>query len=192
MTNRIAIVDTETTGLTPKRGARVIQIGIVIIINGKIQEKYESLINSVGYMPVKAQAVHHISMAMLRNAPESYQIWPRIIGVIGTSPVVSHNARFEKLFLEYEYAAVGRRFTNQCYCTLELARRRYRLRNYKLRTVGQALLKYSCDIYKQHRALSDALLTANIWLAMTGNAKNICTSVSFNRETIRNFIDFDI
>jgi len=168
--SRIVALDLETTGLSPSRGDRVIEIGALSIERGEVLHTFHTLVNVRRKIPWHASRVHGISDDMLVGQPFPENVYPAFFEYISGSILVAHNARFDLSFLQHEFGRFGMRFANHSVCTLQLARKRYpRLPNYRLATVAQHVLGSLPDDARQHRALDDAFLTARIWMAMEGN-----------------------
>lgn len=113
--------------------------------------------------------VHGITQEMLYDKPVPCDAWPLFLKFIGKAPLIAHNARFNIGFIRKERARLGKRLPNKSICTLRLARRRYqRLPNHRLETVAQHILGTTPADCRLHRALGDAQLVAQMWLAMEG------------------------
>jgi len=163
----IIVFDTETTGLSPRQGDRIIEIGAVKLAHGEVIDKFDRLINTSAPISPHAQAVHGISKSMLRGQPEAQQVFGEFRDFIGNSPLVAHNAVFDVRFLRAEFEQLGYPLPNRIHCTLKLMRKRYpRLNSYKLEDVCRYLFG-ALDKVQSHRALDDALLAARVWLALS-------------------------
>jgi DNA polymerase III epsilon subunit family exonuclease len=92
------VIDVETTGLDYTR-ERIIEFAGVKLVNGKVKEKFETLINAKQHIRKSSQAVHGISEEDLADAPTEEEIFPKIFEFIGDAPVVAHNAIFDYSFL---------------------------------------------------------------------------------------------
>jgi len=169
MNHRRVVVDFETTGFHPSAGARVIEIGAVAIEGGKVTDEFQTLVHSVSAIPYAAQRVHGISVEMLQGAPLPEVAWSRFSDFRQASPLIDHNAQFEKAFLHHEFSRLGVSFANEIHCSLALCRNRLRsITDHKLETVARHLLGGVPAHYNLHRALDDARLTAQVWLELTG------------------------
>lgn len=108
MIKREVVLDTETTGLDPKRGHRVVEIGCVELINlipsGKI---YHTYLNPERDMPLEAFNVHGLSEKFLSTHPTFGEVFEDFLAFIGDSPLVIHNAQFDLKFLNAELQVVG-------------------------------------------------------------------------------------
>ncbi len=92
------VIDVETTGLDYTK-ERVIEFAGIKLVNGKVKEKFETLINPHQHIRKSSQAIHGISEQDLESAPEEQEIYPKIFEFIGNYPIVAHNAIFDFSFL---------------------------------------------------------------------------------------------
>ncbi len=92
------IIDVETTGLDYTK-EKIIEFAGVKLVNGKIKEKFETLINPHQHIRKSSQAIHGICEDDLADAPEEEEIYPQIFEFIGEAPIVAHNAIFDFSFL---------------------------------------------------------------------------------------------
>lgn len=163
------VIDLETTGLSPKQGHRVIEIGAIAVERGVITEEFSTLIDAGVSVPYAVQAIHGITDEMLEGQPLSDEVLPLFARFIGDSILVAHNAPFDIRFLRHEFARMGMGFPHRWLCTLEMSRRRLpRLPDHTLETVYQYLFPEMKLQRQRHRALDDARMTAMIWLNMSG------------------------
>ncbi|MBC8403347.1 MAG: 3'-5' exonuclease [Candidatus Marinimicrobia bacterium] len=160
-------IDVETSGLRPVGGDWVIKCAAVKIFQGKIVSEFNTLINVPGRIHPGAQRLHGISRDMLHNQTEPDEAWPEFLEFIGRAPLIAHNARFDMKFTRHELGRLGKRLKNKSLCTLCLASRRYpQLQNHRLETVTRHVLGTIPEDCRLHRALGDARLVAQLWLAM--------------------------
>ncbi len=170
---RQIVLDTETTGLEPESGHRIIEIGCVELVNrrptGRTFHKY---LNPERAIDEGALAVHGISRADLDGKPKFAEIVEELLLFISGAELVIHNAAFDVAFLDAEFARIqGRAQTVAALCrvldTLALARSMHPGQRNNL----DALCKrYSIDNSRRelHGALLDARILADVYLAMTG------------------------
>jgi DNA polymerase-3 subunit epsilon len=170
---RQIVLDTETTGLEPDLGHRIIEIGCVELVNrrstGRTFHKY---LNPERAIDEGALAVHGISRADLDGKPKFAEIVEELMLFIGGAELVIHNAAFDVAFLDAELARIqGQARTIAALCrvldTLALARSMHPGQRNNL----DALCKrYSIDNSRRelHGALLDARILADVYLAMTG------------------------
>lgn len=173
MAIRQIVLDTETTGLRPEDGHRIIEVGCVELIDRKLTGNHLHLyINPEREVEAGALAVHGITNAFLSDKPLFASIAPSLIEFIQGAELIIHNAPFDVGFINHELSLTRQGYkTLSDYCTitdtLPLARQMH---------VGQrnsldALCKrYFIDNSKRdlHGALMDANLLAQVYLAMTG------------------------
>jgi DNA polymerase-3 subunit epsilon len=170
MSNRLVVIDFETTGLSTNGGDRAIEVGAVSIEQGRITDSFQSLINTG--VPVSAFIENYtgISNAMLSGAPGPDRVFPELHRFVGDAVLVAHNASFDRKFLDAEYARVGYQRAQPFLCSMRIARRLYpACTNHKLGTlVKYARVPITGDF---HRALADAQMTGLLWLAMMDKLK---------------------
>lgn len=167
-TDRVVVIDLETTGFSPLRGHRIIEIGAVALQGGGVIGEFHSLIDPGRSVPLAAVRVHGITEAQLQGQPTAAEVLPRLHRFLDGSPLVAHNAPFDINFLRHEFARFGLGVTPPCHCTLRLCRRLFpRLPNHRLETVSRHLFG-DTGSGPLHRALADARLTARVWMAMGG------------------------
>ncbi len=165
--NSYVALDVETTGLSPRNGDRVIEIGAVAIEGQSIVDEFSSLIDVDKMIPWQVQQVHGITNEMLDGEPKPDEVLPEFYKFIAGSILVAHNASFDISFLRHEFALLGMSLNNRFLCTLKMSRKLYPyLPNHKLETVSRYLLGRSCNQMQMHRALDDAKLAAMIWIEM--------------------------
>lgn len=167
LASRFIAIDVETTGLSPTRGDRVIELGAVVCNGDTICEEFHSLICVKKQIHWAAQQVHGITYEMLAGKPTADEIMPRFREFIKNSTLVAHNARFDMGFISNEFLQLGMGLSNPYHCTLDLSRRLYpKLRNHKLETVYRHLFGRMPVDGQTHRALDDARLVARMWMEM--------------------------
>lgn len=129
---RHVILDIETTGLSPRRGHRIIEIGAIAVENGHPAEEFCSLVKIDRKIPPEVQRIHGITDEMLANEPGAEEVIPRLYNFLGDGVIVAHNARFDLGFLRHEFARLSLPLRYRSLCTLEMSRRLYpRLPDYK-------------------------------------------------------------
>jgi DNA polymerase-3 subunit epsilon len=170
---RQVVLDTETTGLEPELGHRIIEVGCVELVNrrptGRTFHKY---VNPEREIDEGALSVHGITRADLDGKPRFAEIAEELILFIKDAELVIHNAAFDVAFLDAELARIpGRLEAVSAFCrvldTLALARSMHPGQRNNL----DALCKrYSIDNSRRelHGALLDARILADVYLAMTG------------------------
>ena len=162
-------LDCETTGLWPRQGHRVIEIGAVAVQNGGVVGEFTTLIDPGVPVPPVVQAIHGITDEMLAGQPPPEEILPLFSAFIADSVLVAHNAAFDVRFLRHEFARLKMGLPNRHVCTLEMSRRCFpRLPDHTLETIYLHLFPEAGLHRQNHRALDDARMTAKIWLKMEG------------------------
>lgn len=161
------VVDVETTGLSPRNGGRVIEIGAVAIERGEIVAELGTLISTGTAISYGAYQVHGISEQMLAGKPAPDEVWPIVREFIGDALLIAHNSPFDSSFILQEFALLGQKLPNRWDCTLRLSRKKLpHLQNHRLETVARHLLGAIPSDCRLHRALDDARITAQIWLKL--------------------------
>lgn len=165
------VVDLETTGLSPETGARIIEIGAIRISRGNLAEKFQSFMNPGIPLPEETTNITGITMESLSEARTCEEVLPQFLKFVGRKPVIAHRAEFERQFLDAECLAAGLLPPDLRYiCTLKIARRRIpNAPNYKLETLVSYLNLPHEGTF--HRALTDAVATAHLWLHLQRLAK---------------------
>jgi DNA polymerase-3 subunit epsilon len=110
MPNRTFIsLDTETTGLSPRLGDRIVEIALLRYEKQRIVDKFVSLVNPERHIPGRVVAIHGIDDDMVRRAPTFRQIFPMILKFVGDGsvPATAHNASFDLRFLRAEADIAG-------------------------------------------------------------------------------------
>ena len=158
-------IDVETTGLSPASGHRVIEIAAVRVSGHGLGESFHSLIDCGRPVPSRVRRVHGIGDEMLAGQPGPALVFERFRHFIGNSPLVAHNAAFDRAFIRHEFGRLGWRFNNRIHCTLALSRRHLPdLPDYRLETVFRHLFPEDGDALRLHRALDDARVAGRIWM----------------------------
>jgi len=165
MTDRIAIIDFETTGMSPAHGARAAEVGIVVVEGGRIVDRFQSLMNAGQRMPWNITQLTGISTAMLETAPPAETVMRDAAAFVGTTPMVAHNASFDRKFWVDELQRADCEPTQPFACTVLLSRRLYpEAPSHALGRIVRHLQLPPAD--KAHRALADAEMTAHLLLRM--------------------------
>ena len=159
------IVDVETTGLSVRGGGRVIEVGVVLIEQGKITAEMETLIDSGASISYNAFRIHGISQQTLTGHPKPEEVWPKFLEFVGNFPLVAHNAPFDSAFIRHELNLCGLPLSSNWHCTVRLSRRKLpHLPNHKLDTVYRYLFGTFPVGTQRHRALDDARMAARVWM----------------------------
>jgi DNA polymerase-3 subunit epsilon len=121
----IAVIDFETTGMSPEMGDRATEVAVVMVSGGKIVDSFQSLMNAGAYINAFIEELTGISNAMIRQAPPAAQVMRELAAFVGDVPLVAHNASFDCRFLDAEWSRIGKRRLQEFACSMLLARRIY-------------------------------------------------------------------
>ncbi|WP_226666837.1 ATP-dependent DNA helicase DinG [Metabacillus litoralis] len=159
---RYVVLDLETTGNSPKKGDKIIQIAAVVVENGQIVDRYMSFVNPLQRIPLFIEQLTGITNSMVENAPTFEEIAHEIIALLDESFFVAHNVYFDLSFLQEELKECGFQFSGQILDTVELARLVFPTENsYKLSDLS---VKFNMIHENPHRADSDAEATALLFI----------------------------
>lgn len=167
---REIVLDTETTGLDPRKGDRLIEIGCIELVNRiPTGQEFHRFINPERDVPAEAEAVHGLSTAFLRDKPLFAGVADDFLAFIAGDPLVIHNAAFDVGFLNMELERLRHPALamSRVVDTLQLARRKHPAGPNSL----DALCKrYGIDNSKRikHGALMDSLLLADVYVELLG------------------------
>ncbi|GAA4642241.1 DNA polymerase III subunit epsilon [Pontixanthobacter gangjinensis] len=167
---REIVFDTETTGLDPKAGDRMVEIGCVEMVNRvETGASYHSYYNPQRDMPAGAEAVHGLSEAFLSDKPLFRDIAEELLDFIGDAPLVAHNAGFDFGFLNNELALIQREPINldRMVDTVKIARKKHPGAKNSLDALCS---RYGVDRSHRvkHGALLDAELLAQVYVELLG------------------------
>jgi DNA polymerase-3 subunit epsilon len=164
-TNSFYIIDFETTGLSPANGDRVIEVAALKIVNNKIVDQYQSLMNPGFEISRRITSITGISNDMLEDAPTNLEVIPSLVNFLSGDSLVAHNASFDSNFLQNELFDSKIKRSYQFTCSMRMARRVFpNAPNHKLGT----LLEYRGITQSEvlHRALADVNATYKLWIDM--------------------------
>jgi DNA polymerase-3 subunit epsilon len=167
---REIVFDTETTGLSPQAGDRIVEIGCVELVNrvetGRV---FHSYFNPGRPMPSEAEAVHGLSDRFLADKPPFEAVCEELLDFIGDSPMVAHNATFDFGFINHELGSCARPLvcTSRMIDTMVLARQKFPGAKH---TLDALCSRFGVDrsIRVKHGALIDAQLLAQVYVELTG------------------------
>ena len=167
---REIVLDTETTGLDPAEGHRLLEIGAIEIVHQSTTGKsFHALINPERDVPEDAERIHGHTAYSLRDKPAFASVVDEFLAFVGSSPIVIHNADFDLRFMNAELTRAGRApiAVDRVVDTLALARKKHP----GLPNSLDAL----CDRYRidrsrrvKHGALLDAEILVEVYLELTG------------------------
>ncbi len=164
----LTVFDTETTGLDPKKGHRIIEIAAVRVEGGQIiaERTFTTYVNPERPIPPETRAIHHIDDSMVAGAPTIMEALPAFLEFAQGTRLVAHNAAFDMGFLQNEKDFCwGYVELPECFCTMRLSQSLFPTAfRHNLDTLCQ---KFGFEMPKdRHRALPDVLLTANVLLKL--------------------------
>ena len=174
---REIVVDTETTGLDPLSGHRIIEIGCVELLNRVPTGKtFHAYINPERDVPAEAFAIHGISGEFLKDKPKFDEIADQFLEFIGNSKLIIHNADFDTKFLNHHLFNIKKPDLkkDRVFCTLIYARKKFPGQQNSL----DALCKrFGIDNSRRtkHGALLDSEILAEVYLELMGGAQNTIT-----------------
>ena len=159
------VLDFETTGMAPGSGARATEVGAVRVQDGRIVDRFQSLMNAGVSIPFFIQQLTGITNAMIADAPPCGEVMWRFHDFIGDTPLVAHNAPFDRKFLDAELARINLLAVQPMICSMRIARRVFHdAPNHKLGTLVSYAGIETDGVF--HRALADAEKTARLMLKM--------------------------
>ena len=178
---RLIVLDTETTGIEPSEGHRIIEVGAVQILDREITStefhEYVQPNRKVG----ESVNIHGITDKFLINKPQFNQISDDLLSFIEGATLVIHNAPFDLGFLNNELKIIGIKETIEDICniidTLELSKQQ---RPGTMHNLDALCRRFGIDTSARtrHGALLDAQILAQVYLAMTGGQSNLFQEVA--------------
>lgn len=171
---REVVLDTETTGLDPFSGHRVVEIGCIELINHvRTGNYFHTYLNPERDMPREAEAVHGLSAEFLKDKPKFADVAGAFLEFIGDDPLIIHNAAFDMKFLNAELAVAKRPEIefDRAIDTVLIARRKFPGQPASL----DALCKrFNIDLSSRtkHGALLDSELLADVYLELLGGRQS--------------------
>mgnify|MGYP001490085925 FL=1 len=188
---RQIILDTETTGLDPKSGHRVIEIGCIELVNRKFTgEHYHIYLNPDRDSDEAALEVHGLTSEFLSDKPRFKDIYEEFLKFISGSELLIHNAEFDVNFLDHEIKLLSKKLPTLSDCvtkitdTLQIAREKHPGQRNSL----DALVKrYEIGGYDRelHGALLDSQILGDVYLSMTGGQSDLDFSVSATEQEVK-------
>lgn len=161
----VVVVDFETTGLSPDHGDRATEIAAVLVRDGVVVDRYQSLMNAGAYIPPFIEQLTGISNAMVRKAPPVAEVMRAVADFVGEHPLVAHNAAFDSKFWDAELGRIRRRRRQEFACSMLVARRVFpQAPSHKLGVLVEFAKLPVAGRY--HRALADAEMAASLLVRM--------------------------
>jgi DNA polymerase-3 subunit epsilon len=167
LTGRTALaVDTETTGMSPVQGHRLVEVARVAIVDGALGEEWSTLVDPGRPIPADAARVHGISDAMVAGAPGAAETGRLLRAACADLPIVFHNAAFDLPFLLQLFREAGAPpLLNPIVDTLGLARGLFATGSHQL---GALAARLNLPAETTHRALGDTRTTARVFIELAG------------------------
>jgi len=167
---REIVFDTETTGLNPASGDRIVEIGCIEIFNRvETGRHFHAYFNPERAMPADAEAVHGLTEVFLSDKPSFTELADDLLEFLEDSPLVAHNASFDFGFLNFELERSGRAAVSMTRMrdTLAMARTRHPGAKHSLDAL---CMRFGIDRSHRvkHGALLDAQLLAQVYVELTG------------------------
>jgi DNA polymerase III subunit epsilon len=167
---REIVLDTETTGLDPNQGHRLVEVGCVELLNRiPTGATFHAYLNPERDVPPEAQAIHGLSTEFLRGHRRFAEIVDEFLSFIGDAPLVIHNAGFDHAFLCAELQRVRQTLIprERLIDTLTMARRKHSVGPHNLDAL---CVRYGIDNSRRnkHGALLDAEILAEVYLELVG------------------------
>ena len=174
---RQIVLDTETTGLEPEMGHRIIEVGAVEVVNRKLTGRhFHKYINPERDIDDGAFEVHGINRAFLRDKPVFAEICEELIDFIKGTELVIHNAPFDVAFMDQEFKRISGAPRTAKICSIKdslaVARNKHPGQKNNLDALCR---RYEVDNSQRqlHGALLDAEILADVYLLMTGGQTNL-------------------
>ena len=162
----VLAVDTETTGMNPAQGARLVEVAHVAIVNGALAAEWSTLIDPGCPIPPDATRVHGIRDDMVAGGPRPAEVGLALRAACGDLPMVFHNAPFDLPFLVQLFGEAGAPpLINPVIDTLGLARGLFGTGSNALSVLAKRL---ELPVETAHRALGDTRTTARLFIELAG------------------------
>lgn len=192
--NRLIILDTETTGLEPTSGHRIVEIGALELVNLiPTGRKFHYYINPERDVPEEAYRVHGISTDFLKDKPLFSNIVDEFLDFISDSRIVIHNAKFDMKFINHELKLVEKQAIDMSVTidTMLIARKRFPGARASLDDLCK---RFKIDLSKRkyHGALLDAELLSELYINLMGGANSRQSELDFKSIKEENILQGDI
>jgi len=188
--NREIILDTETTGLNPFQGDKIIEIAAIELIDHvSTEKKFHCYINPERDIPETSQKIHNISYEMVKDKPIFKDIIDEFLSFIKNDSIIIHNADFDLKFLNYELSLCGlNNLENNIIDTLSIARSKYPGSSVSLDSLCK---RFDVDLNereeKGHGALIDCYLLSEVYLELKGGKQpNLNLDEKNNKTLLKN------
>lgn len=174
------VLDIETTDYSPTKGGRIIEIGAVKVVDGKIVDEFSELINPGISIPKKITAITNITNDMVASSPSINSVLQRFWGFIDGYVVVAHNARFDwDTFLKPGFESISKYVKGSAVCTLKISKKIYGIKKINENGEKVSVSNKLEDVCKRndvvlenaHRAIADCRALAECVLKMSNQHK---------------------
>ncbi len=149
----LTFVDIETTGGSVTRD-RIIEIGLLKVIDNKIETTYKTFLNPDRFLPDEIQLLTGITPSDLEGAPSFFDIKDELLEYFQDAVFVAHNARFDYGFLKQEFLRYGVKFSPKQLCTVKLSRLLFP--EHRHHNLDSIIDRFGFTIENRHRAFDDA------------------------------------
>ena len=170
---REVVLDTETTGLDPAAGHRIVELGCVELWHRNPRASFQRYVNPERLVPADAEAVHGLTTSFLADKPKFAEVAEAFLTFLGDSPLIIHNAGFDLRFLNAELERLGRVPIphERAIDTVQLARRKFPGAPASLDALCR---RFNIDLTARgkHGALLDASLLAEVYLELSGGRQS--------------------
>ena len=187
--NRQILLDAETTGLDPKSGHRVIEIGCVEIVNRKFTgSEFHTYLNPEREIDEEAEKIHGLSFEFLSDKPKFYEVLDEFLEYIKDSELLIHNAPFDIGFINHEIKLHSKKgpfvetIVDKITDTLQIAREKHPGQRNSLDALAQ---RYEIGGYDRsyHGAILDSKILGDVYLAMTGGQSDLFQANAANQKS---------
>ncbi|MCM8829883.1 MAG: 3'-5' exonuclease [Candidatus Omnitrophica bacterium] len=156
----LVVLDVETTGLDPEKD-RIVEIALISIKNGEIEDKFVTLVNPEVEIPLDVSSIHGITPVDTKDAPFFRDIAGKVLNIINKKTLLVHNADFDIPFLKKELRLCGLELSGiKIIDTLAIARNHFCFPSNSLSNIAAY---YKIDTSGSHRAEADAMMTYKIY-----------------------------
>lgn len=176
---RVAVLDFETTGLSPGMGDRPTEIAIAVVEGQRVVDRFQSLMNPGRRIPADVTRLTGITNDMVAAAPTVAKVMHEAVRFVGRLPLVAHNASFDRKFWQAELDRLSMTHDGAFACTMLLSRRLYPdCPDHKLGTLVETLGLPKAG--RAHRAMMDVEMTCHLWrrigrdVASTFKVRGVC------------------
>ncbi len=183
--------DLETTGLDPRSGHKIVEIGCVELIDKRVTgNSFHAYVNPQRDVPKAAEKVHGLSTEFLSNKPIFDDVVDEFLEFVKFDKLVIHNAAFDMGFINYQLKELSKPmfFNEQAIDTLQMARKKYPGAKASLDALcGRFDISLEQRKEEKHGALLDAQLLAEVYIHLTGgyqNSLNLGSTKAHTQQTV--------